>query len=274
MKLKHEDAILKEVARKNIEGFAQLLGIESKVKEIYPTDGLHFDPKQFQAYMVYLFEDGTLLDIEFQTTFPKKDTMDRIKYYGAGLQFHTHKTTKSIIIYSGFNCDWRNIDNLMELTDFFPRWILSRQKDADKILSNIKNKIENNENLNSLDCCKLSLILLFGSKRTSYDVVKEASNIVINAKSLSIEQKRHVANIQYILSDKFLPLNKRDEINEVFSVELDLFDEFIEQGIEQGIERGKLEEARIIAKNLLDDGFPIENICKTTGLTKEEILKL
>lgn len=200
--------------------------------------------------------------------------MDRIKYYGAGLQFHTHKTTKSIIIYSGFNCDWRNIDNLMELTDFFPRWILSRQKDADKILSNIKNKIENNENLNSLDCCKLSLILLFGSKRTSYDVVKEASNIVINAKSLSIEQKRHVANIQYILSDKFLPLNKRDEINEVFSVELDLFDEFIEQGIEQGIERGKLEEARIIAKNLLDDGFPIGNICKTTGLTKEEILKL
>lgn len=57
-------------------------------------------------------------------------------------------------------------------------------------------------------------------------------------------------------------------------MELDLFDEFIEQGIEQGIERGKLEEARIIAKNLLDDGFPIENICKTTGLTKEEILKL
>ena len=274
MKLKHEDAILKEVARKNIEGFAQLLGIESKVKEIYPTDGLHFDPKQFQADMVYLLEDGTLLDIEFQTTFPKKDTMDRIKYYGAGLQFHTHKTTKSIIIYSGFNCDWRNIDNLMELTDFFPRWILSRQKDADKILSNIKNKIENNENLNSLDCCKLSLILLFGSKRTSYDVVKEALNIVINAKSLSIEQKRHVVNIQYILSDKFLPLNKRDEINEVFSVELDLFDEFIEQGIEQGIERGKLEEARIIAKNLLDDGFPIGNICKTTGLTKEEILKL
>lgn len=53
-------------------------------------------------------------------------------------------------------------------------------------------------------------------------------------------------------------------------MELDLFDEFIEQGIE----RGKLEEARIIAKNLLDDGFPIENICKTTGLTKEEILKL
>lgn len=158
----------------------------------------------------------------------------------------------------------------MELTDFFPRWILSRQKDADKILSNIKNKIENNENLNSLDCCKLSLILLFGSKRTSYDVVKEASNIVINAKSLSIEQKRHVVNIQYILSDKFLPLNKRDEINEVFSVELDLFDEFIEQGIE----RGKLEEASIIAKNILDDGFPIGNICKTTGLTKEEILKL
>ena len=52
--------------------------------------------------------------------------------------------------------------------------------------------------------------------------------------------------------------------------ELDLFDEFIEQGIE----RGKLEEASIIAKNILDDGFPIGNICKTTGLTKEEILKL
>ena len=72
MKLKHEDAILKEVARKNIEGFAQLLGIESKVKEIYPTDGLHFDPKQFQADMVYLLEEVLCWILNFKLLLLKR----------------------------------------------------------------------------------------------------------------------------------------------------------------------------------------------------------
>lgn len=278
MNLKHEDAILKEVSRNNSEGFSQLLGIEDEVKGVYPSDGLHFDPKQFQPDMVYILEDGTLLNIEFQTTFPKKDDMNRFKYYGAGLQFKSKKTTKTLIVYSGLDFSKNRANNLMNFTDFYPKWFLFRQNDADKILSNIKHKIKNNINLNSLDCCNLSLILLFESNRSYYEIIKEASDIVIHAESLSTEQKKHVANVQFILADKFLPGHERDEIKGVFSMKLSIFDEFIEdgikQGIEQGIEQGKAEEARRIAKDLLDDGVPIEVISRTTHLSVREIENL
>ena len=48
----------------------------------------------------------------------------------------------------------------------------------------------------------------------------------------------------------------------------------IKQGIEQGIEQGKKQQAIDIAKNLKEQNVDIDIICKTTGLTKEEIENL
>ena len=44
-----------------------------------------------------------------------------------------------------------------------------------------------------------------------------------------------------------------------------------EEGLVEGIERGKLEEKMQIAKILVEQGFAIEIIAKSTGLSKEEI---
>ena len=48
----------------------------------------------------------------------------------------------------------------------------------------------------------------------------------------------------------------------------------IEQGIKQGLEQGKKQQAIDIAKNLKEQNVDIDIICKTTGLTKEEIENL
>ena len=48
----------------------------------------------------------------------------------------------------------------------------------------------------------------------------------------------------------------------------------IKQGIEQGLEQGKKQQAIDIAKNLKEQNVDIDIICKTTGLTKEEIENL
>ncbi|MGL4539349.1 MAG: Rpn family recombination-promoting nuclease/putative transposase, partial [Candidatus Rhabdochlamydia sp.] len=44
----------------------------------------------------------------------------------------------------------------------------------------------------------------------------------------------------------------------------------IEKGIEQGIEKGKVE----VAKRLLQDGFKIDMIIRSTGLSKEQVEEL
>ena len=48
----------------------------------------------------------------------------------------------------------------------------------------------------------------------------------------------------------------------------------LEQGIKQGLEQGKKQQAIDIAKNLKEQNVDIDIICKTTGLTKEEIENL
>ena len=245
MELKDDVDILREVARKNIKGFSQLIGMGSEVKGLYS--------KQFQDDVIYLLDDGTLLNIEFQTSGPEKSTMNMIKYYSAALQYNTNKTVKSLIVCSGMDLSREHIDNLMQSTDFFPKWFLFKQHDADKILSNIYNKIENNIGINSLDCCNLSLILLFGSNRRHFDVISDAFDIVFGINSISFEQKENITNIQYMFADKFLSKNEREKI---------------------GIKHGKAKATRKIAKNLLDGGYSIEEISKVTGLSIDEINNL
>lgn len=111
MELKDDVDILREVARKNIKGFSQLIGMGSEVKGLYS--------KQFQDDVIYLLDDGTLLNIEFQTSVPEKSTMNMIKYYSDALQYNTNKTVKSLIVYSGMDLSREHIDNLMQSTDFF-----------------------------------------------------------------------------------------------------------------------------------------------------------
>ena len=48
----------------------------------------------------------------------------------------------------------------------------------------------------------------------------------------------------------------------------------MEAGMEAGIDKGKLETARnmLDARNMLERGFALEDICDVTGLCEEDIL--
>ena len=45
-------------------------------------------------------------------------------------------------------------------------------------------------------------------------------------------------------------------------------------GIAKGLSEGEAKKSLEIAKSMLEDNAPIELICKYTGLSKEEIIKL
>ena len=46
------------------------------------------------------------------------------------------------------------------------------------------------------------------------------------------------------------------------------------RGREKGLKEGRLEAARIVARNLLDRGLSVELIAETTGLTREQVTTL
>ena len=45
----------------------------------------------------------------------------------------------------------------------------------------------------------------------------------------------------------------------------------LERGLEQGWEKGAIEKSRETAKRMLDKGYPFEDICDITGLSREEV---
>lgn len=55
------------------------------------------------------------------------------------------------------------------------------------------------------------------------------------------------------------------------AVRLWLLMQGIERGLEQGIGRGKQEAKREDARRMIVKGYPVEDICEITGLSREEV---
>ena len=61
-------------------------------------------------------------------------------------------------------------------------------------------------------------------------------------------------------------MKEQDVINQLYYAK--------EKGLAEGKEEGKTEERLEIAKKMLKEGLSVDLICRTTGLSEEEVLKL
>lgn len=109
---------------------------------------------------------------------------------------------------------------------------------ADKILKNVKSKIESGFTLNEEDFANLTLTPLMASTMSRKDIIKEAIQIVRQEKQPTAEKTMAML---YTLADKFLNTDELEEIKEVLTVTRlgqMIYDDGIKKGIEQGIEQG------------------------------------
>ena len=105
----------------------------------------------------------------------------------------------------------------------------------------------------------------------------------LEALPMEEETKRYIeeSTIEYSQDNKsWLLVDEEKEKLKLQKTELSMarkaglkqgIEEGIEKGIEQGIEQGQKSEKISIAKNMLADNIPIEQISKFTGLSKEEL---
>ena len=61
-------------------------------------------------------------------------------------------------------------------------------------------------------------------------------------------------------------MKEQDVINQLYYAK--------KKGLAEGGEEGKTEERIEIAKKMLKEGLSVDLICRTTGLSEEEVLKL
>ena len=233
------------------------------------------------------FKDGTYCNVEIQLK-PYKYENERFLYYLANTYSRQlergntyekiHKTISIIIVdyeteilkgLENLNVRWQMRDNATGsriLTDRFELVIMELPK-AKRIYMN-KNQD------------KVSQWMMFLDNPNSEEVVKimNENNDIKKAheelKQVSGDYElRRIAELkEKYIRDEAAALEYAIEKGQKEGVEKGI-QQGIQQGIEQGIEQGKNEAKKEVAKNMLKLGIELDIISKTTGLTKEEILK-
>ena len=229
------------------------------------------------------FEDGTYCNVEIQLK-PYKYENERFLYYLANTYSRQlergntyekiHKTISIIIVdyeteilkgLENLNVRWQMRDNATGsriLTDRFELVIMELPK-AKRIYMN-KNQD------------KVSQWMMFLDNPNSEEIVKimnenndiKKAHEELKQVSGDYELRRIAEHKEKYIRDEAAALEYAIEKGQKEGVE-----KGIQQGIQQGIEQGKNEAKKEVAKNMLKLGIELDIISKTTGLTKEEILK-
>ena len=139
------------------------IGDSRKVIGFYPTELII--PTFRNKFMdgVVELEDGTLLNIEFQTGNLAEKFLLRCAQYAVNLRVISGKLVETLIFSTGIRKKSRKLAFISKFFSFEPKLFFYSEFDGLEKLINIKNKIENNEKLTLLDCYNLVFIPLMGN---------------------------------------------------------------------------------------------------------------
>ena len=269
-----------------IEEFAEFL---TKFKDIGGTFHKRFlsdDYRDLDLDNVFLRKNGDLVHIEHHSIM-SGEWMRRDFQYLTTLHrasgrfihpfiFNTGEIPKSTIEFASPNSFYN------------PSFINTQEIEGSVRLNNIKYKIDNNQKINAFDVSDLIWMPKYRWDREIESVVVELvdiyNNIIVDENLLEVLRKSLVlwagkyvseeGNIEKVIR------GLKMSVQEVIDLKKDIVSARIdgmlcraekrgmEAGMEAGIDKGKLETAR----NMLERGFALEDICDVTGLCEEDIL--
>ena len=258
------------------------MGDEREVVGFYPTELII--PTFRSNFMdgVLELEDGTLINIEFQTGDLDEDFLLRCAQYAINLRVISGRYVESCVVSTGSRLNSKKIASISKNFKFQPKIFFYSDLNGSERLINIKNKIKNQEKLTSKDHCDLIFIPLMGNIN-KVKAAFEVFNIVNNKKIFSQDEQSKIKQCQFVVADIVADGDKdlRNKLMEgIFVVadflieyEKDLVESSIEKGRKEGRKEGRDDGIREVARNLKDT-LSDEDIAERTGLSIEEVKKL
>ena len=251
------------------------IGDSRKVIGFYPTELII--PTFRNKFMdgVVELEDGTLLNIEFQTGNLAEKFLLRCAQYAVNLRVISGKLVETLIFSTGIRKKSRKLAFISKFFSFEPKLFFYSEFDGLEKLINIKNKIENNEKLTLLDCYNLVFIPLMGNVdkvKVAFEVFDIANHDGLFSEDIRLEIKKcqfvvaHIiAGKDSVLYNKFLKVIKMN--NRLWAeYEKGLIDKNTEEVTKSVTES----VTRRIARNL-KGALPDSEIAKRTGLSIDEV---
>ena len=236
---KHEDAAFKTAMRYFAEELLPYLGIKGEVKGYAPTEIIHLELKRFLEDFNLIMDDGSWKHFEFQSTNDGTEDLRRFRSYEAVMSQHYKVPITTYVLYSG------NIRKPMtELKEGENRYriipIIMRDKNADRLIEDLEQKVKEGEDLSRNDLVPLSLCLLMGGKMALVDRVKAAFEIIRRVKGVCAEDAAKLEAVLYVMADKFLKQEEMEKIKEEISM-MKLSQVLFDMGKEEGKSEGRSE---------------------------------
>ena len=134
--------------------------------------------------------------------------------------------------------------------------IIMRDKNADRVISDLRQKVDKGDPLTREDLLPLSLCLLMDGAMSQKDRVKSAFDITRKVEGMNTEDKAKIEAMVFVMADKFLSRVEMEEIKEEIRM-TKLGQMLVDLGKEEGREEGRGEEAQRYSRliiSLTDEG--------------------
>ena len=189
------------------------LNIEGTVVGILPTEEIHLELKKGFEDFNYLMNDNSINHFEFQSTNEGIDGLKRFRTYESQMSYKYKKAVTTYVLFSG------NIKNPMtEFTEGVNTYrvvpIIMQDKNADKVIAELRRKQEAGEEITKADLLPLVLSPLMSGQMSQKERVSAAYDITRRATEVDAEIIRKVEAVIYIMADKFLDSREMEQLKE------------------------------------------------------------
>ena len=217
------------------------LGIDYQYEEIGPTELVELTIHSLYMDFTFLTTGGFYVHTEFQTTDKGEVDLRRFHVYDAVYSNQTGKKVITYVIYSG---GITNVKSELDcgLYTYKVQPIYLKNKNADEVFQQLKQKQDNGETFTEDDYAALSLSPLMSGKMSRKEMFKKAINLTKASHKLCAEKTRAML---YALVDKFLDKTELDEIREVMRMT-----RLGQMLMEDGMELKEAEDIRKLMKNM------------------------
>ena len=262
------------------------MGDTRKVVKFHPTELIIPTFQNRLMDGVVELDDGTLMNIEFQTGNLTEEFLLRCAQYAVNLRVISGKQVETKIFSTGIRIKSKDFAAISKKFKFKPDIYFYGEFDGLEKLINIKNKIKNYEKLTQNEHFDL-IFLPFMDNINAKEVALEVFKIVNNKKLFTPQEQTQIKKCQFLVAsivsdgDKKLFEKYLGEINMYTDMLIEYERELVEnaeakgleEGLEKGFEKGSNGRAIEIARNLKSD-FCDEKIAEKTGLSIDVVKNL
>ena len=284
----YNDYYFKSVLRQRANGLLKFIGIPYQIDTMilseYTTVGPGISRIDF-AGDVKSDEKKITLILECQSELPTDEDIKRFFQYVSSLRIFKNNNVELYIL-----CTKKPSYNKKEFVindecTYTMHVISLKDFKAREIFKCIEDKLKNNNKITDEDIAALQVIAYTDYDESEVEVLIKARMILENIaekSKMDLNEKKAIIYLLDVLSVNMLNEDEMEEYEEETYMLLNPTDRYLlkkgklEGKIEGKIEgklEGKIEGKCDVAQNMLDEGFPIEQVVKLTGLSKEDIVK-